>query len=716
MPDQVVELRIHGVGGTPPEDMLGVPVTTLVAGDESAGFFRPWKPDEGEPPREAYSWGGLTSASALRALWVLLTPFALANLAGWMLRHGGSAVDDDPRRRDGLENFALAFTRVFGLLITMAVAAYAAIGAVDLIGFQCGTRPDCVAGRWWLSPWDNRLVAGHAGRAVALGAGLAVGVVLLIGWATRHSQIRIHERRRASFQGQDDPAFVLNLNHRLVWDSPHVAHRLGLVHTAAALAVIGLTTAVGVRPFEPLDSVLGWALLAGAVAATVRLDGVRSGLHVAFLMLSVVYTTLVVTATWLQPVATGAGVLPGSDRVAFVLIGAYFLAALLLGVAAYWLRRRNSREGRWAAFVSPGLLLASAGLVAAVGAGLLIRLADLLGSPRPRGRMGGATADELPVIGYPPWMADVAVVTVFAVVVLLAMTLFVWLRRPRPVTCGELAAEYRQRGGLDCSDPDDAAWARIVARARSLARLPDQTALVVVVSVVIVLVALAIAYLTSDDPAGLRLGTWADTLAGPASVLVGAAPLLAAAALFRLSRSRSGRRTIGVLWDVATFWPRWFHPWAPPSYGERAVPQLGYRLAALAPGGVVLSAHSQGSVLAVASLTLSSRDVRRQTALLTHGSPLTRLYAQYFPEYLSPALYADLASDLAGWVNLWRQTDYIGGPIRAIGVDDREVADPTASRADQPGEARPMPLRHSDYDRSDEYHLAAQELSARPGQ
>ena len=29
------------------------------------------------------------------------------------------------------------------------------------------------------------------------------------------------------------------------------------------------------------------------------------------------------------------------------------------------------------------------------------------------------------------------------------------------------------------------------------------------------------------------------------------------------------RKTIGALWDVATFWPRAVHPFAPPCYGER---------------------------------------------------------------------------------------------------------------------------------------------------
>ena len=34
------------------------------------------------------------------------------------------------------------------------------------------------------------------------------------------------------------------------------------------------------------------------------------------------------------------------------------------------------------------------------------------------------------------------------------------------------------------------------------------------------------------------------------------------------------RKTIGALWDVATFWPRAAHPFAPPCYGQRAIPEV----------------------------------------------------------------------------------------------------------------------------------------------
>ena len=714
-PEEFVELRVHGVGGTPPEEILDVPATRLVAGDESAGFFRPYGTEDGaEVRREAYSWGGLTSASRLRALWVLLFPFAIANLAGWMLRHGGEPLDVERRRRRAIERLAAAVVRGFGVVLTVALAAYVSIGAVDLVGYQCGARLPCVADRWWLWPWGNRFVAGQPNRSVVVGMAAAVATMLGVAWLARRSQIAIHDLRREAFAGTDDPAFEVNLNHRVLWRSPHVAHRLGLTHSAAALTVVGLVAAGAgfeTGAFPETAVLVGWLVLAGCLAAVVRLNGVPAFVHAALLFVGAFYVGAVAVGLLFGgdlPPANGP--LPRSGDVVGVLLPIYAAGGLVAGWLAFVLWRRNPTGPVRTALAGPVLLLVAAGTVNAFGSGLLIRLADLLGR-------GAAASDHSggiirPQIVYADWVADVAVVTVFAVAVFVVTAAVAWFRAGERPTCAELAERYRDRGGLDCSDPDDQAWAAQVGRAHAVARVTDRLAHVTTVASVVVLVALALAVSTSDDPSGLGIGSWADPLGAPASVVLGLMPILAVVAISQMYRNRSVRRLAGVVWDVATFWPRWFHPWSPPAYGERAVPQLGSRLDHLG-ARIVLSAHSQGSVLSVATLATAAPATRPRVALLTHGSPLSRLYSHFFPEYFSPELSSRVAQESAGWVNLWRPTDFIGGPIEAEGVDDREVVDPPSSRPPYPGERRPVPLRHSGYEQTDEYAAALGDLLER---
>jgi pimeloyl-ACP methyl ester carboxylesterase len=139
------------------------------------------------------------------------------------------------------------------------------------------------------------------------------------------------------------------------------------------------------------------------------------------------------------------------------------------------------------------------------------------------------------------------------------------------------------------------------------------------------------------------------------------------------------------VWDIATFWPRHAHPLAPPCYAERAVPELGSRIAELTNGDpastdprvrtspVIVSAHSQGSAIAVAALLRQGQAVDR-VALITYGSPLDRLYRRYFPAFFPLNTTAVLADRLDHrWINLYRVTDPIGGPVEAAGECDWEV-------------------------------------------
>jgi hypothetical protein len=193
--------------------------------------------------------------------------------------------------------------------------------------------------------------------------------------------------------------------------------------------------------------------------------------------------------------------------------------------------------------------------------------------------------------------------------------------------------------------------------------------------------------------------------------LLGGASLVALALIGRSAyRDRPTRQAVGALWDVGTFWPRAAHPLAPPSYAERAVPQLSARVARMTreDTDVVLSGHSQGSVLAAATVWQLPSDCLGRIALITHGSPLDRLYARYFPAYFGPGPFADLRERVSVWHNLWRVTDAIAGPVRLrdasggegdlLTVEQAEpIPDPRGYDA-PPGEARrPEILGHSDY-------------------
>jgi hypothetical protein len=203
-------------------------------------------------------------------------------------------------------------------------------------------------------------------------------------------------------------------------------------------------------------------------------------------------------------------------------------------------------------------------------------------------------------------------------------------------------------------------------------------------------------------PPGLvQVGTSLGALILPAWILV----------LVVAWRNPRWRRVLGSLFDVGTFFPRSFHPFAPPAYAERAVPELTRRIWRLHDnhGRVVLTAHSQGTVIAAAALGRRS-DERRATepaiGLVTFGSPLGKLYRWAFPALFSDGFLAGISRGRAGigpvvWRNVHYATDYIGGPIATEGstVDDgieRPIVDPPTHRyvVDQP---LPRVVSHTGY-------------------
>jgi hypothetical protein len=180
----VTELLVHGVGGESAEGTLHEPHPMQVAGDATAGFYR--GPDVHGRHRESYSWGGLTSGKASRALWLLLLPFALANLAGWM--HWRDRGEREPGSFRSL-------IRLFGLSLTVLGLLYVCSIAFDLIAYQCGADPACIGAQrssqpWysplrWMSFLDAGWLAGHQFRQLAAAALLPLVVVGLLGFLAR---------------------------------------------------------------------------------------------------------------------------------------------------------------------------------------------------------------------------------------------------------------------------------------------------------------------------------------------------------------------------------------------------------------------------------------------------------------------------------------------------------------------------------------------------
>ena len=79
--------------------------------------------------------------------------------------------------------------------------------------------------------------------------------------------------------------------------------------------------------------------------------------------------------------------------------------------------------------------------------------------------------------------------------------------------------------------------------------------------------------------------------------------------------------------------------------------------------GIILVAHGQGTVVA--------RDVLRNgrhgvIQLITAGSPLASLYERFLGIRVSKI-------DDIHWTNVYRRSDYVGGPLLQSGITDSEI-------------------------------------------
>jgi hypothetical protein len=455
--------------------------------------------------------------------------------------------------------------------------------------------------------------------------------------------------------------------------------------------------------------------------------------------------------------------LPGLTYVFDVLLFVMFSATLVVFVADGWqLNRRRRSSGSRAptrtmlvtGSLMPLTALALAGLLTAASlAGLALLVGDWLGGLVSVGAGQSTTTETVRILFPQPYQA----LARFLVISPLLLVLFAVIgllfthrsRRGRVTEASkELHATWARLDPADPADPalgnasrpdpapPDRAWLK---RQRQTLWLPDivltggMWGLGGLASLVTVLTVGYSGYWLS----GLLSGTntryadvalpWLPLIPLRFSMAVLTLIPVAMVYLLRLGLAQpSRRRVIAILWDVLTFWPRSFHPLAPPSYAERAVPELRTRLRRIwqQGGGCVLLGHSQGSVLAAATVaglaepgngepsTTAETPLADKLSLITYGSPLTRLYARFFPAFFDAEFFAQVCrrlppGDSSSWTNFYRDTDPVGQRVDA-GPD----AEPNVYLADpaQPyyyeGDELPIIRGHAEaqYRRQADFH------------
>ncbi|MDR7252691.1 FtsH-binding integral membrane protein [Nocardioides sp. BE266] len=205
-------------------------------------------------------------------------------------------------------------------------------------------------------------------------------------------------------------------------------------------------------------------------------------------------------------------------------------------------------------------------------------------------------------------------------------------------------------------------------------------------------------------------------------------------------RSEATRKAVGILWDLTTFWPRAAHPLSPPCYAERVVPELSTRIRWARQHGasVVVSGHSQGSLIAAATLIRLDEEELKGVTFVTYGSQLRALYGRVFPCVLGPDVLGYDPTDGApkfndprpdaprllttyhphppgkeprtlwdllgedGWYNFFRRADPLGWRVFSDEDSTHDVVTPEVPprRAGDPG---PTVATHSGYQHTAEY-------------
>lgn len=708
-PGPALELLVHGVGGTTPQEMLDDPRTVRITGDATAAIYRRAEDTDAEqhperyrdrPIPEAYCWSNLTSGNGSRALWLLLLPFMVVNLAHWMR--------PTARARTRAVRLYGVVVRLVALSLTALLTAAACEVALDLVAWQCAGVPACSDQRSWLGFLSTAQGGwwSQPGRRLALAAVVPTALVTLLWFLSNRTWSAYESQRTLTGSAPDDdtydsgagtPSGVPALARPGFWYGRRLVARLRAAHTAAGFLTVAASVAGAAARHDrsvasPVPGFVGrlieaTLLLCGFVVVWVvcrrgrserRLDNKLDralitylpGVAVALLVLSAAY------AAWSRPGWVSSGTLPGDFAFSFLAIGQGTLVVVLAAVSLGLYHRTPEARTVLYGLGGPVVAMLACALGGVMSGGVSQRVADWLDGPGTPGMGKGSVIPGPPVLLS--WQASIIPV----LLVLLALpTLFLLARTWRTARAMEPGIDREYAEGRP-----EPARTRQIARVRAAAGLTDSVAWMLgpLCGAALLLGAGAVlgAWATGEVPglamkgSGAFLESLADAAQSTGSWMVGLGFILFVTWGRRAYRDASARRTIGILWDVGTFWPRAAHPFAPPCYAERAVPDLASRMSGwtgLTHGRLVISGHSQGSVLAASAVWQLPAHTRGRVALLTYGSPIERLYGRWFPAYFGTGPMQVLHRSVHCWRNLWRATDPIGGRVRLDDVTGPEV-------------------------------------------
>ncbi|MGM1063612.1 hypothetical protein [Saccharothrix sp. Mg75] len=684
---RVVELRVHGVQGTTPHSLVDAVAAVDVAGDGLGRLVRPAdrlrRPAPGPVLQaggrpvsrvvEGYVWGGMTSGGWAKATWALLFPFSLANVAHWMLPP--VPAGNLPAHLLGIGLRALL--RLAALLLTVLLIAQVTVISLDLVAAQClAAGSPCLWGQSWpaATPWV-RAVVGTAPVALVV---LVLHRVSSVDWRIERRDVPASSAPGSGLPGAhvatDPDTPSLRVLHLVAGLGTGVAIALGgplgpLVapgwHGAAIAACrwvgVGLV-AVAALGAMLLDDPTGGSPHRGGRWLRAALGrGPRRVLHVTAWLALLAATALLVRLPRELPGADlGVQVVAALVALVCALIGLLLVPAALLARRTWRAQPRELRP--WAGgWMAAPVVAVSALLGGGFGAGVALTLRGLLGHGElPRGY--DYIALLWGVAGVLALLAGVAVAAYTGMVR--------WSSLRRDKEWAREASLLHAGRARDLKRAARAWWWAEWQRGHS-------HHVVLIVAAVLAVGAVPAAFLRLRE---VVLPEWAWPFSGLGVVVLALLALALLRAVWLAARRPDTARQVGVLADLAAFWPREAHPVVPPCYALKVVPELVSRVREHLddPGTrVVLAGHSQGSLLAAVAAARLLEELPPHQAerlgLVTAGSQLQWAYSRAFPAVVPHSSLASLSGGLAGrWRALCRGTDPLGG---AVTTWDRQVYD-----------------------------------------